>query len=231
MVKYGVRVEYGNLFHYYNTVILEAFSPIYQAEEYVDIRPYKGCIDFVFTSADKADTAAVITVQYKSQVSPTTWTKYHKNSLTVIHFTGLPTHLPAELLYCKLILGLTSYGAEPTIIFDVPISVNHLTGPSASATVIPFEDISPEIILPRAVIPSALLDILCNLCFELDHNQKACLLLKAATPLNHRLWASYPVWGSLIPPGASTAINAHQTIAVNGLHQSDATSTLDEEQL
>ncbi|KAJ9087317.1 hypothetical protein DSO57_1034468 [Entomophthora muscae] len=190
---------------------------------------------------DKADTAAVITVQYKSQVLPTTRTKYYKNSLTVIHFTGLPTHLPAEILYCELILGLISYGAEPAIIFDVPISVNHLTGLSASATVIPFEDISPEIIPPRAVISSALLDVLyvkfdgmcslCNLCFELDHNQKACLLLKAATPLNHRLWASYPVWGSLIPAGASTAIDAHKTIAINDLHQSGATNTLDEEQL
>ncbi|KAJ9084749.1 hypothetical protein DSO57_1020970 [Entomophthora muscae] len=138
-------------------------------------------------------------------------------------------------------LGLSSYGAEPTIVFDVPSSVNNLTGPTASATMIPFEHISPNIIPPRAVIPSAPFDVFkvifdyrrsfCNLCYELDHNQKAFLLLKAATLVNHCLWDSYPVWGSLIPPSASTANNAHQSVVVNDLHQSEATSTLDEDQL
>ncbi|KAJ9088998.1 hypothetical protein DSO57_1017277, partial [Entomophthora muscae] len=208
---------------------------------YVDICLYKGYIDFGFTSADKADTAASLTVQYKSQVLPTTCTNYHKNKLTVICFTGLPTHLPSELLYCELMLGLLSYGAEPTILSDVPSSVNHLTGPTASATVISFEHISPNIIPPRAVIPSAPFDAFniifyyrcsfCNLCYKLDHNQKACPLLKAATPVNHCLWDSYPVWGSLIPPSTSTANNTHQSVAVNDLHQSEATNTPDEDQL
>ena len=64
-VRYGLRVEYGTQFPYFNTDLFEAIYPLTKPAGYVEIKPYKGYIDIGYTSSELADAAATIKVKYK----------------------------------------------------------------------------------------------------------------------------------------------------------------------
>ena len=203
-VRYGVRVQYGNLFPYYNQDLLDACFPVHQTAGYVEIRPHKGYIDFGFSSADAADQAAKAQVIYKDTPIPTIRTSHYSQSPMAIRFVNLPTHLPYDTLKQELIRGLLSYGSEPEIIFDIPKGITNISGPTAIATIVPSSKTTLPQIPPRAILSIAPDDPffvqfegaqkMCSNCKLPGHKKSACKLINL--PKNSATgWPKPTEWG------------------------------------
>ncbi|KAJ9068320.1 hypothetical protein DSO57_1029935, partial [Entomophthora muscae] len=197
-VKYGVRVEYGHSFPYYSTEIYTALSPLTQTAGYIDIRPYKGYIDVGYPSEEQAEWASKIPISYKGIKLPTTRTQHYSQTLLVIRFSKLPTHLPFDILRQELMEGLMKYGSSPELIFDVLVGISHLSGPCAFGTIAIHDNIKPADIPTWSTVLSAKEDLFlaqfegarkaCSKCKAMDHSKATCpnlnpFLHSTATPL------------------------------------------------
>ncbi|KAI0244695.1 hypothetical protein L0F63_004429 [Massospora cicadina] len=208
-IRYCLRVDYGRLFPYANKAIIDLATTAFAPAGFIDFRPFKGYFDVGFQSEEDAEVAAQTPLIYKKTPIPTTRTRLPSDTMLVVSFANLPSHLPPQVLYDQLVAGLMAYGTQATLIFAIPSGAERLAAPRATATIIPYHPTIAQQIPPRASVAAAPDHFfwaqvnngrqICSLCFGLDHAKKACPKAKSAAA------ASEPpsggsVWGALLPP-------------------------------
>ncbi|KAJ9086146.1 hypothetical protein DSO57_1007261 [Entomophthora muscae] len=203
---YGVRVDYGQLFPYYNDELITAIEPLTRTAGFIDIRPFKGYIDIGFASSQQADISTNILIPYKDKTEPVTRTQYWKQTILAIQLTDLTNHLPFKALHRKLLKGLKNYGDHPTIVFNVPKGIEHLAGPTEMATVKPYIRLNPKTIPIWTVVPSAPNTPFraffegaqkgCTKCHDPSHSYESCPAPQASNQLDYIVSIHATMWGT-----------------------------------
>ena len=213
-VKYGVRVEYGTHSPYYTEAIRAAISHLTPPAGFVDARPYKGYIDIGYPTPELADEAALQTVTHNGVNLPVYRTSHSSSPILAIYLSGLPSHLPCNILRKELLHGLSQYGSDPALIFDTPRGFTNLAGPTATATVTLPRGTDPSTIPSWVAVPSATdspfwarfdgAQPVCQVCHVTGHIRTACpQACTSETPFtNGKQPAS--LWGTKIPRATPT---------------------------
>ncbi|KAI0233642.1 hypothetical protein L0F63_002352 [Massospora cicadina] len=179
-----LRVDYGHLFPYADKAIIDLATAAFAPAGFIEFRPFKGYFDVGFQSEADAEVVAQTPLIYKNTPIPTTRTHLPSDTTLVVSFANLPSHLPPQVLYDQLVVGLMAYGTQPNLIFAIPSGVERLAAPHATATITPHHPAIAQQIPPHASVAAAPdhffwaqvdnVRQICSLCFGLDHAKKVC---------------------------------------------------------
>ncbi|KAI0220187.1 hypothetical protein L0F63_006694, partial [Massospora cicadina] len=168
-----------------------------------------GYFDVGFQSEEDAEVAAQTPLIYKKNPIPTTCTHLPSDTMLVVSFINLPSHLPPQVLYDQLVVGLMAYGTQPNLIFAIPSGAEYLAAPRATATIIPHHPTIAQQIPPCASVAAAPDHFfwaqvnngrqICSLCFGLNHAKRVCPQAKSAAVASE-------------PPSGANQSNAWTTI-------------------
>ncbi|KAI0243556.1 hypothetical protein L0F63_005029, partial [Massospora cicadina] len=128
-ICYCLRVDYGHLFPYANKAIIDLATAAFAPAGFIDFRPFKGYFVIGFYSEEDAEAAAQTPRIYKKKPIPTTHTRLPSDTMLVVSFANLPSHLPPQVLYDLLVAGLMAYGTQTNLIFAISFGAERLAAP------------------------------------------------------------------------------------------------------